>query len=96
MKIVLVLFIIFILVSVYAVYLALNKKSQLEKYKEVRVGMSKDEMLYIMGKDYMAMTHGDKTSYEWKANVSQNYSGLVKVIIDVENDKVTDVRHYKK
>lgn len=91
------LFALFILVSIYSVYLALNKKSQLDRWQNIKEGMSDKEAIKIMGKGYVVNIDGNNTCYEWIANAPANYTGIRRVCVTCdENNIVKDISVSKR
>ena len=99
-----------IIVVVYAFIAALNtgKKriEQLQKYWDVKIGMTESEMLNLMGEGYnRSLLKNNRIKYEWRINASsygssykgissRYYSGVKKVDIYVKNGIVEEVKPY--
>ena len=99
-----------VLLVFYAIYLSasINKKKieQLQKYWDVKIGMSESKMLSIMGEGYnRSLLKNNRIKYEWRINASsygssykgfstRSYSGVKKVTIYVKNGQVEEVKPY--
>lgn len=95
-KIIIVLLALFLLVSLYAVYLALNKKRQLDKWEILKEGMGEQELIKVMGDGYSVDYKGnDVNVYTWAANAPDNYQGVKVVKVTCSGGKVTDIHTSK-
>lgn len=101
-----------IMIAVLVVILAIvfsirNKKiEQLQRYWDVEIGMTEDEMLDIMGNGYTrSLLKNNRVKYEWRINASsysssykgfstRSYSGVKKVTIYTKNGIVEEVKPY--
>ena len=99
-----------IVLLIYALYLSasINRKKleQLQKYRDVKIGMSEQRMLSIMGQGYnRSLLKNNRIKYEWRINASsygssykgfstRSYSGVKKVTIYVKNGQVEEVKPY--
>lgn len=82
-----------------------NKKiEQLQRYWDVEIGMTEDEMLDIMGDGFnRSLLKNNRVKYEWRINASsygssykgfstRSYSGAKKVTIYTKNGLVEEVK----
>ncbi len=83
-----------------------DRLEQLERYLDVEIGMSEDEMLEIMGEGFnRSLLKDNRVKYEWRINAQsygssykgmscRSYSGVKKVTIYLKNGFVEEVRPY--
>lgn len=84
-----------------------NKKLvQLQRYWDVEIGMTENEMLDIMGDGFnRSLLKNNRVKYEWRINASsygssykgfstRSYSGVKKVTIYTKNGLVEEVKPY--
>lgn len=79
-----------------------NTRKRLKQYELVRVGMTENEMLSIMGEGYDRSSLKDgRYKYEWRMNSSsygrygaRTYTGVRKVSIYIKNGRVEEIRPY--
>lgn len=90
------------------VLIIISKKQleQLQRYWNVEIGMSEEEMLNIMGKGYnRSFIKNNRVKYEWRINSTsvchsykgtsfRSYSGVKKVTIYTKNGFVEEVIPY--
>lgn len=101
-----VMFVVLLIVIIISIYLGIKKTRQLQKYWDVEIGMSEDEMLSIMGKGYnRSLLKNNRVKYEWRINASsygtsykgfstRTYTGVKKVTIYTKNGYVDEVKPY--
>ena len=85
---------------------ASRKIEQLQRYWDVKIGMSEIEMLNIMGEGYnRSFLKNNRIKYEWRINATsvgssykgtsfRSYSGVKKVSIYTKNGFVEEVKPY--
>lgn len=100
------IFIILLIAITLSIYVGIKKTRQLQKYWDVEIGMSEDEMLSIMGKGYnRSLLKNNRVKYEWRINASsygtsykgvssRTYTGVKKVTIYTKNGYVEEVKPY--
>lgn len=83
-----------------------EKIEQLQKYWNVKIGMTENKMLSIMGGGYSrSLLKNNRTKYEWRINASsygtfykgfstRTYTGVRKVAIYTRNGYVEEIRPY--
>ena len=83
---------------------SLKRLEKLKRYRKVKIGMSKTEMLSIMGRGYSkSLLKNKRVKYEWRINAisygssyrgvsHRSYSGVKKVSIYTQNGYVEEVR----
>ena len=90
------------------IVLSVNRKKleQLQRYMDIEIGMTEDEMLDIMGEGFnRSLLKNNRIKYEWRINASsygssfkgfstRSYSGVKKVTIYTKNGLVEEVRPY--
>lgn len=99
---IIIIFAIMIFLVIFAVYYSIEKQKQLEKYRDIRIGMPVDKMLQIMGNGYnVSSLKNNRQKYEWRINSSSYgyknarfYSGVKKVDIFVKDGVVEEIRPY--
>lgn len=95
--VIIIVLVLFLLVSIYSVYLALNKKKQLDKWELIKEGMSAEELIKLMGDGYSVDYKGnDETIYTWAANAPDNYQGIRTVKVTCKDGKVSDIHTSKR
>lgn len=79
---------------------------QLQRYWDVEIGMSEEEMIDIMGEGYnRSLLKNNRVKYEWRINATsvgssykgtsfRSYSGVKKVTIYTKNGFVEEVKPY--
>ena len=84
----------------------IKKHNQLDRYWDVEIGMSEEEMLNIMGEGYnRSLLKNNRIKYEWRINASsfssynkgfssRTYTGVKKVTIYTKNGIVEEVKPY--
>lgn len=100
-------FFVFAMLIVGLTFVINNKRlEQLERYWDVELGMSEDDMLDIMGDDYYrSLLKNNRVKYEgrieatshgssYKGISSRVYSGVKKVTIYVKDGVVEEVKPY--
>lgn len=101
---------IFAVVVFGVVFISVAKKNkqleQLQRYWDVEIGMTEEEMLDIMGEDFnRSLLKNNRVKYEWRINATsrgtsykgisyREYSGVKKVTIYLRNGIVVEVRPY--
>ena len=93
---------IFLVIFLILVIALAFKKDQLKNYQKVRIGMSEQEMIQIMGSGYnVSSLKGNRYKYEWRVNSMsygnsgvRSYTGVRKVDIYVKNGEVEEIRPY--
>lgn len=93
MKYVFIILAVFILVSVVAVLLALNKKKHMENHKNLYKGMLLSEAISLMGKDYEKEEMSKFDVYKWTMK-SSTFKGVNDVRVRVKDDKVVEVQRF--
>lgn len=88
-KILLVVFVLFVLLTIYSVVLANKCIKQMDNSKKIVKGMAEDEILNLMGKEHLTVTKNeDETAkYVWKINPPKNYRGIKEVTVVCKNGK---------
>ncbi len=102
--------IIFVVVALWAVlharHASRKQLEQLQRYWNIKIGMSEKEMLYIMGGGYnRSFLNNSRVKYEWRINATsdgysykgmsfRSYSGVKKVAIYTKNGFVEEVKPY--
>lgn len=88
-KILLVVFVLFVLLTIYSVVLANKCIKQMDNSKKITKGMAEDEILNLMGKEHLTVTktEDETTKYVWKINPPKNYRGIKEVTVVCENGK---------
>ena len=90
------------------IVLSVNRKKleQLQRYMDIEIGMTEDEMLDIMGDGFnRSLLKNNRIKYEWRINASsygssfkgfstRSYSGVKKVTIYTKNGFVEEVKPY--
>ena len=87
---------------VLSVVVSVYKIKQLKRYTRIYIGMSSDEMLTIMGRNYnVSSLKNNRQKYEWRINSSsygrygyRSYTGVKKVDIYVKDGYVEEIRPY--
>lgn len=94
------------IISMMAYSIGHKKVEQLQRYWDVEIGMTEDEMLDIMGDGYnRSLLKNNRVKYEWRINAtsygssykgfsSRSYSGVKKVTIYTKNGLVEEVKPY--
>ena len=97
---------VFVIFFVIAYSIENKKLEQLQRYWDVKIGMSEAEMLAIMGDGFnRSLLKNNLVKYEWRINASsygssykgvsiKSYSGVKKVTIYTKNGFVEEVRPY--
>ncbi len=93
---------IMILLIIFVSYYSVKQQKQLQKYIDVRIGMSVGKMLQIMGSGYnVSSLKNNRQKYEWRINSSSYgyknarfYSGVKKVDILVKDGVVEEIKPY--
>ena len=90
-KILTVLLILFIAISIFSVFLALRKVKRMNRYTEVKKGMTEQEVFQILGKDYNdKVTKPNYVKYIWKIT-NANWTGVKRVEVELTDNKVIKV-----
>lgn len=83
-----------------------EKTEQLQRYQNIKLGVSENEMLSIMGSGYTrSLLKNNRVKYEWRINATsygtsykgvsvRTYTGIKKVTIYTKNGYVEEVRPY--
>lgn len=93
MKYILIILAVFVLFSVLAVVLALNKKKHMENHKKLVKGMLLTEAISLMGKDYEKEETPKFIVYKWTMK-SSTFKGVNDVRIRVKDGKVIEVQRF--
>ncbi len=93
----LVLLTIALTIILYCNFINTKKKlEQLQRCHIIKIGMSENEMLLIMGEGYSkSLLKNNRKKYEWRINATRygtSYSGVKKVDIYIKNGFVEEVR----
>lgn len=100
------IFVVLLIVVIICIHFAGKKTRQLQKYWDIEIDMSEDEMLSIMGKGYnRSLLKNNRVKYEWRINGSsygtsykgfstRAYTGVKKVTIYIKNGYVGEVKPY--
>ena len=95
-----------VLLSLPIINTSRKQLEQLQRYWDVKIGMSEKEMLDIMGVGYnRSFLKNNRVKYEWRINATsvgssykgisfRSYSGVKKVSIYTKNGFVEEVRPY--
>lgn len=110
MNTIIVIMVIFVAVIgiVFGMCLGQSNKQleQLDRYWDVEIGMTENEMLAIMGDGYnRSLLKNNRVKYEWRINATsygssykgistRSYSGVKKVTIYTKNGYVEEVKPY--
>lgn len=90
-KILLVVLAIFVIITIYSVNLALRTMKRMNRYTEVKKGMTEQEALNILGKDYTdKMIKPNYVKYTWEIK-NKKYTGIKKVELEIFKDEVINV-----
>lgn len=96
--------VVLIVMTVVALNARKKAEEQLHKYLDIKIGMSEEEMLDIMGKGYnKSLLKNNRIKYEWRINATsysssfkgisvRSYSGVKKVTIYTKNGFVEEVK----
>lgn len=107
MQLLIVLLFAVIIVAIVIATNAMKKaQEQLQKYRDIQIGMPEKVMLDIMGEGYnRSLLKNNRIKYEWRINARSygssysgmrftSYSGVKKVSIYVKNGVVEEVKPY--
>ena len=95
-----------VLLALPIMYASRKQSQQLQRYWNVEIGMSEEEMLDIMGEGYnRSFLKNNREKYEWRINATsvgssykgtsfRSYSGVKKVTIYTKNGFVEEVKPY--
>lgn len=95
-----------LVLSVIAFCIGIKKHRQLQRYWDIEIGMTEDEMLDIMGDgSNRSLLKNNRIKYEWRINASsygssykgfssRSYLGVKKVTIYTKNGFVEEVKPY--
>lgn len=90
-KILLVVLIIFLAGTGYCVHLAIQKIKRMNRYVEVKKGMTEQEALDILGTDYDdKMVKPYYVKYTWRID-NPKYKGIRLVEIEIDHNEVFNV-----
>lgn len=93
-------------ISIVVVNIGDEEIEQLQRYWDVEIGMTEDEMLDIMGDGFnRSLLKNNRKKYEWRINArsygtsykgvsTRTYSGVKKVTIYTKNGFVEEVKPY--
>ena len=95
-----IIFLLFLMILVSAS----KRLRQLQRYWDVEIGMTEEEMLDIMGNGYSrSLLKNNRVKYEWRINATsygssyqgfstRSYSGVKKVTIYIKDEVVEEVK----
>ena len=95
-----------VLIALPIINASKKQLEQLQRYWDVEIGMSEEEMLGIMGEGYnRSFLKNNCVKYEWRINATsvgtsykgtnfRSYSGVKKVTIYTKNGFVEEVKPY--
>lgn len=93
-------------ISIVVVNIGDEEIEQLQRYWDVEIGMTEDEMLDIMGDGFnRSLLKNNRKKYEWRINArsygtsykgvsTRSYSGVKKVTIYTKDGFVEEVKPY--
>lgn len=101
-----IIFVLILMVYIFALGASKKRVEKLQRYWDVEIGMSENEMLHIMGGGYSrSLLKNNRIKYEWRINATsygssykgtsvRSYSGVKKVSIYTRNGYVEEVKPY--
>lgn len=89
------LIVAFIACSIVPIICIRMKINSLKEYTKIKIGMSKDKVLSIMGSGYTVSRLKNSIKYEWKINGGK-YNNIklktMRVAVYFKNGKVVDIK----
>ena len=93
MKILLIVLGIFVLFSLVAVFMAMNKLKHFSNYKELYKGMKEEEVIRLLGKDFTSEDNKKFKRLTW--TMSNKMQGVHKITVDIKDGVVSNFATYR-
>lgn len=97
-----------IVVAIYFIYVYWKRQAALQRYVDLKIGMSESRMLLIMGNDLeynVSQLKDNRKKYEWRINArsttyyshgiaSTDYTGVKKLDVYLKDGCIEEIRPY--